>query len=395
MVVTAQLIDTRDGYQLWAERYERGADDMVRAQSKISAGIVAELENVLHGRARNNIEPDEGTVQLYHRALDLLRIPVLKSGTPEKLPATVVESVRLFREVTARSPRFGKGWAGLAEAAEWEYELRGNEPRERLLEAKAAAQRAVQTAPDLIDGWRVLTSILLYREWDFRGAESACRRAIELDPRDVISRQRYIDILRVQGRTGEARSELGQAISLQPAAAQHRVRRALMSYEQSKCEDSLADARAASELTNQIPFYPMSLWVQGLCLEQLGHTGEAERMFRSVLSLQPQDPRGQPSLGHLLGRLGRKSEAEEVLRDLRNQRRLGRVTHVSEALVYAGLGRTDDALSALEQAWQDRDDALPFIALEPRFRTLRSHARFRAILEKLASAPRPTAELKL
>ena len=57
--------------------------------------------------------------------------------------------------------------------------MRGNQPRERLMQAKAATQRAIDLEPDLVEAWDLLTSILFYREWDMSGAEAACRRAIE------------------------------------------------------------------------------------------------------------------------------------------------------------------------------------------------------------------------
>jgi TolB-like protein/tetratricopeptide (TPR) repeat protein len=387
VIVTAQLIDTTNGYQLWADRFESDAGDVAGAQSRFSARIVAGADHVFRAHAVHHSEPDQQTIELYHRAVDLLRIPVHKNGYPDKIPETVVESVRLFREVTRRSPEMGKGWAGLAEAAEWEYELRGNQPRERILEARAAAYKAVEVAPEQLDGWRILTSILLYREWDFKGAAAACRRAIELDPRDTSSRQRYIDILRAQGRTQEAWSEVEQAVRLQPASARLRARRALMLYESGKYREALAEAQAAGELTNQIPEYPMALWVQGLTLEQLGRLSEAERVFRSALTVQRHDPWSKPALGHLLGRSGgnRRAESEAILGDLQIELAHGRMAHVAQALVLTGLGRTDEALTALEQGFIQRDDAIPFISLDPRFWVLSAQPRFRAVVAKLAT----------
>jgi hypothetical protein len=74
------------------------------------------------------------------------------------------------------------------------------------------------------------------------------------------------------------------------------------------------------------------------------------------------------------------------VRELEGQLSRGRITHVAQALVLTGLGRTDEALTALEQGLIRRDDAVPFIALDPRFRTLSSQPRFRALVARLASA---------
>jgi Tfp pilus assembly protein PilF len=329
--------------------------------------------------------PDAETMEIYNRAHDLLRIPVLKDGPTERVPDTVLEAVQLFRAVTKRSPGFAKGWAGLAEAAEWEYELRGNKPPQRLAEAKAAGLRAVQADASDAEAWTVLTSISFFREWDLKGAERASRRAVELQPRNVTARQRYIDVLRAEGRRDEARAELERAIAIQPAAAALRVRRATMLWEDGQYEQALAESRAAASLTNVPPVYPAALRLQGVCLEQLGNATEAEKLFRRVLQLQPHDQWAEPALAHLMARTGRAAQAESMLVHLRSHREQGRLNRVAEAVVQAGFGRPEESLIALEQAANERDDDLVLAALDPRLRLLRSEPRFRIVFERLRS----------
>jgi serine/threonine-protein kinase len=298
------------------------------------------------------------------------------------VPNTVLESVRLFEEVARRAPRFALGWLGLAEAAEWEYELRGNRPPERLTIAKAAVERAIQLQPDLAEGWTLLTSILFFREWDIRGAEMASRRAIELNPRDTVARQRYVDLLRIQGRTSEALSEIERTIRLQPAAAGLRVRRAHLLYGEGKCDEAVREAQEAAALTNQMPVYPMTFWVQGLCHEQQGRFREAEKLFRTGLSYQPHDPWNEPALAHLLAVTGRESEAEVIVSELQRQTARGRLAHVSMAVIYTALGRKEDALASLERGWAGREDAVLFIGLDRRLRPLESEPRFRQLVAR-------------
>jgi adenylate cyclase len=380
--VTTQLVDTKDGYHIWAERYERDSRDSIAVQREIAEAVVRSLSEVLRRNSRAVPEIDSDTMDRYHRARELLRIPVMKDGVPESVPNTVLESVRLFEEVTRRAPRFAMGWLGLAEAAEWEYELRGNRPPERLTVAKAAVEHAIQLQPDLAEGWTLLTSILFFREWDIRGAEMASRRAIELNPRDTVARQRYVDLLRIQGRTAEALSEIERTIRMQPAAAGLRVRRAHLLYGDGKCDEAVREAQEAAVLTNQMPVYPMTFWVQGLCHEQQGRFQEAEKLFRTGLSYQPHDPWNEAALGHLLAVTGRQSEAEVIVSELRRQTARGRLAHVSMAVIYTALGRKEDALASLERGWAGREDAVLFIGLDRRFRPLESEPRFQQLVTR-------------
>ena len=326
---------------------------------------------------------DPKTMELFHRAQELLRVPVLKNGQPDSLPASVVESVQLFRQVTVRNPRFARGWLGLAEAAEWEYELRGNKPPELLGEAKAAVQHSLELEPSLEDAWTLLTSILLYREWDFPEAEKACLRALKLDPRNTTARQRYIEALRAQGRMAEARTEVDRAIQLQPTVAGFHVRKALMLYEAGNCDEATPVAVYAEDLTNRMPAYTKTLWLQGLCFEQRGQYAEAVKMFRKAMAFQPNDLWSEPALGHALAISGQAVEAEAILTELRQQLARGRMTHVAMALVYTGLGKNSDALMALERGLAERDDALLSVATDPRLRPLQQEPRFQGVIAQL------------
>ena len=183
--------------------------------------------------------------------------------------------MRLFEEVTARSPGFAKGWSGLAEAYGVGIRTGGNAPASLLAAAKAAARRAVELEPDLTEGWTVLTSILFFVSGTLMGL-SGMPPGDRIGATERHSPQRYIDLLRVQGRVEEAKFELDRrfpqwkptsaALALQPASTAFRVRKAVMLYQAGAHAEGLAEARSAADLTNQAPVYPMALWVQGLCL---------------------------------------------------------------------------------------------------------------------------------
>jgi hypothetical protein len=59
---------------------------------------------------------------------------------------------------------------------------------------------------------------------------------------------------------------------------------------------------------------------------------------------------------------------------------------MSMAVVYAGLGEIDRALTALEAAVEERDLTLPYVGVEAAYDPLRSDPRMDAILQKLGLA---------
>jgi hypothetical protein len=53
------------------------------------------------------------------------------------------------------------------------------------------------------------------------------------------------------------------------------------------------------------------------------------------------------------------------------------------ALIYAGLGKVDNAFMWLERAYENRSGAMGTMRVDPKLDRLRSDARFTAILKKM------------
>jgi tetratricopeptide (TPR) repeat protein len=331
---------------------------------------------------RTDDTADPKTMALYLRAHELLRMPVHHYRGPLPVPETVVESVRLFEEVTRRSPSFARGWVGLAEALEWTYEIDKTRTPEQLESATAAVNRAIELDPRLPEAWTLLTSIRFFRHWDIPGAEAASRRAIELNPRDVAARQRYTDLLRIQGRTQEARDEVARATALQPAAPNLRIRKALILFENGELEAAESEAESALAVNpmKQKPAYEMALWLQGMCRQRDGRVQEAEEFFRRGLAQEPHDPWNEAALGHLFASTGRKEEALAVVREIERQLALGKPRHTAIAIIYAGMGEKTAALEWLERGYAARETGVLFANLDWRLESLRSEPRYQTLL---------------
>jgi TolB-like protein len=74
--ITAQLVDTTDGYHLWSERYDRDLSDIFEIQDEIAASIVSEL------RIRLADPPSHGPIGRSSRSIERL------SWTRRTLPPT-------------------------------------------------------------------------------------------------------------------------------------------------------------------------------------------------------------------------------------------------------------------------------------------------------------------
>ena len=83
------------------------------------------------------------------------------------------------------------------------------------------------------------------------------------------------------------------------------------------------------------------------------------------------------------GLLGKRSEAEVVLGQLRELSRRKYVSSYLPAKVYAALGEKDKAFAALDRAMEERSDWLGFVKVDPCLDPLRTDARFQQLLRGL------------
>jgi Flp pilus assembly protein TadD len=80
---------------------------------------------------------------------------------------------------------------------------------------------------------------------------------------------------------------------------------------------------------------------------------------------------------------GRHDRAREILKEIEAQHAAGQRVALQMAIVHAGLGDREAALTWLERAHTDRTTILPFIRWLPMLQSVRGEPRFREILRKM------------
>jgi tetratricopeptide (TPR) repeat protein len=96
----------------------------------------------------------------------------------------------------------------------------------------------------------------------------------------------------------------------------------------------------------------------------------------------------EASLAHAYAISGRRTEALRILNEILARSRQSFVDPRNVAVIYVGLGETDQALDWLEEAYEKRNSGwLPFIGVEPDFLSLHGHPRFEALLKKMGVPP--------
>lgn len=208
VIVSARLLDPRDGRQIWGETYDRTLRDALSIQGELAREIAAQLHATLTPEERARLErpPTENAdaYALYLRAMSFSLIPVREDKRT---------AVRLLEQATALDPSFALAWAQLALARSG---LHNWEPSEELKAATlAAAREALRLRPDQAEAHRALGSYH-YIKQNFPAALEEFQLAAKSAPNDLNVLGNIATTHSRQGRWREARAGYERATALSP-----------------------------------------------------------------------------------------------------------------------------------------------------------------------------------
>jgi TolB-like protein/tetratricopeptide (TPR) repeat protein len=178
--VTVQLVETGNGKQLWADRYDASAHDLHAVQDAIAARIartvVVQIDEARLGHARRAPLASLEVYDCWLRGLECVR-----KGTVE----ADAEARRFFERAIEIDPSYARSYAGisLTHFNEWSCQAWAHwDEKERLAHDYAARALALDDSDAVVQV--VLGRILVYRR-RYDEAAHHLERALLLNPNDT------------------------------------------------------------------------------------------------------------------------------------------------------------------------------------------------------------------
>ncbi len=211
--ITPQLIGVADDTQLWSNTYDRVIDDIFEVQSDIAGQVIGQLDIALLGTERATLEakPTDNleAYQLYLKGLDYSRRPDL---TQRQFRV----STDMFQRAVELDPKFAQAHALLSLGHSRSYWFGIDTTEKRMMQARAAADRALRLDPNLGEGHLALGYVHYYGARDYERALEEFRQAERLSPGNVDVPAAMGFIYRRQGKFEEAAASFMKAMELDP-----------------------------------------------------------------------------------------------------------------------------------------------------------------------------------
>jgi serine/threonine-protein kinase len=373
--VSAQLINVKDGYQLWSESYDRDLADIFAVQEDVARSIVAALR-VRLAPARDSalaVRPtgDLGAYDLYLKGL---------FAWNQRTGPTLQEAVRYLEQAVARDTTFGRAWAALAEAYLLVVPYAGGSPADTWRKAQAAAGRALALDSGSAEAYTSLAYGNMIYAWNWPVAEENFRRAIAVGPNYATGHHWYGDFLAGRGRLAEAMEEMDRAHQLDPLSLQIGVEWGWVPYLMRRNDEATARIRLALDLD---PNYAQAHLRLGLVQIQQRRYAEAIASLKRAIDLGVFYPYAAGPLAFAHAVSGDRDAAMSILNDLKRRSARELVPQWSIAVAYAGLGDVTQGIEWLNRGIDQKDVYMPENFFEPLLDPLRSDPRFAGVLKRM------------
>jgi eukaryotic-like serine/threonine-protein kinase len=379
LTISMELMNVRDGSELWGEQYNRKLADILAVQEDIAREVTGKLRLRLEAeekkRLTRHVTENTEAYQLYLRG---------RYHWNKRTPDGIQKAIEYFQEAITKDPSYALAYAGLADC--YQVPVNPLPPRQKIPRARAAAMKALELDDTLVEAHTTLARVLYAYDWDWSGAEKEFKRAIELNSRYAPAHQWYGSYLGATGRFLEANAEEKRAKELEPLSPIMDFEAALAFYHSRNYDQAIDQFQKTLELDpNFLPphnFLPAAY-------EQKGMFEEAIAGFQRAITVQhgAGADNALAGLAHTYAVSGRKTEARKLLAELQRLSEQRYVPATSVALVYTGLGEKDKAFTWLDKAVEEHSFTLAYVKMEPRFDPLRSDPRFADLLHRINLRP--------
>lgn len=369
--ITAQLLRTDTGFQMWAERYHRDVTDLLDLQEEISRHIADAL--------RIAFEPPDAESRLGRRTRNAraydLRLQALAQYRRFD-EGSMRRAIELLDQAVREDPAYALGHADLAECCAqivckgWDLDAAW------LDRAEAEARRSLELAPSLPDGHRALGHVWMHRH-DPDRAMPLFQRAVDLDPGFADALLKLGGCYLFRGEHSRAEVHLRRAADLDPLDGRTALDLAIALLRQRRYDECRVTAERVAWITPSPMLRVRALETLQLASLWSGHpAGVAETAERARSEFGDRDPHARALAALAAAAAGRSTEARAALADPAPETLRDTDVHVSHARSHLLLGDREAALAALERAERlalvDRDELrsdlhLGALAGEPRF----------------------------
>ncbi len=372
--IEAELVNVADNSHLWGASYNRKLADLLAIQQEITKDISDKLRRKLSG------EDERQLAKRLTTNPEAYRLYLKGRYFAERLTKDGVnQGIKYFNQAIDVDPNYALAYEGLSYAFYTSNDFFLT-PQESMPKAREAARKALELDDTLAEAHADMGMILFWYDYNWNAAEAELRRAVDLKPNSADAHAYYGWELILAGRIGEGIAESKRAVALDPLSVEVNETVGQNLYNARQYDQAIEQLRKTLDMD---PDYWLARMLLGSAYEAKGDLPRAVAEYEKAREVESTIPWPLAELGHSYALAGRKTDAENVLKELERWSKQSYVPAYNFAEVYVGLGDKENALAMLEKAYADRSMLLTFVAADQEFDSLHSLPRFRDLARRI------------
>ncbi|MFQ5720523.1 MAG: tetratricopeptide repeat protein, partial [Acidobacteriota bacterium] len=342
--IGVQLVNIEDGYHLWSNRYDRELKDVFAIQDEIAQNIVEALQGTLTPKVKKKVAKEApADVQAYDYYLKGRKYFY-------EFRAKGFELARqMFARAIVIDDRYSRAYAGVADCCSILYAYFDSSDA-NLQEADTASRKAVEIDPTDAEA-HASRGLALSLQSRYEDAEAEFTRAIELNPKLYEAHYFYGRALFSQGEHERAAAQFEEACKVNPEDYQAPIHLAQTYLKLGRRAYAAANLRKAVEAAKKHLSFnaddARALYLGAGGLVELGELELAKQWMARALEIDPDDA----------------------------------LVLYNVACIHSQLGECDESLDCLERSVGSAqgEQSLSWIRNDPYFDPVREHPRYKAL----------------
>ena len=307
----------------------------------------------------------------------------------QRTPESLNRALDLFTQAIVRDPGDARAYAGLADTYDLLREYTTAKDDDAFSRAIAAARKAVALDDSLPEAHRALAFAEMYGTWNFADSDKQFQRAITLNPNDSQARLWYANALGELGRFPEALEQIDKAQELDPSSHSILADKGLQLYNSGHAAEGiglLKEVERAAPDFRSPHFYLMRIDLD--LRDYPDFLAEGERAAQDANDPVLNDIIASARAGYAHG--GGRSLLNALYAKQTEYHQAGKMHAPPLATTCVLLGRRQEALTILEDAYNRHDVEVLAMLSHPDLRTLKDEPRYQALARKISYLERPS-----
>jgi TolB-like protein/class 3 adenylate cyclase/Tfp pilus assembly protein PilF len=370
--IITELVEVNTSKRLWGEDYNYSGSDILSIQSNLAGKIASALQA--------SLTPEEKQDLSKHYTENVQAYKFYRKGRSfwDQRTKESYDSAELYyKKAIDLDPDYALAYSGLADC--YTFNQKGLSQQEAIPIANQYANKALSLDSTLVEARTTIAFIQSHHDFDFKGSIVLFKKIINDNPNYSVVHRFYSNVLLYLGKIEEALSEEKKALSLDPLSAVENYVLGRHYYFARRYDSAISQLQKNVTLN---PKFPSNYIVLGWAYVQKKEYSKAVEAF-SNLPMRPFDQgnNGLLYLSFTYAFEGNVAKAKATLAKVSEEDRL--ICPHAMAYVNVGFGKTEAALSELEQAYNIHDLLMLVLKVDRVLDPLRNEPRFKALMKKM------------